>query len=425
MSLRKQIAWSMGATLGIMVMMASMSTAHASFNMRFKANWKVHYADGNIGNQVVNNGEETVPIGYVWYSIFTGTGSTFVKSGVLSGSGYTSYFTAENNQNYWLQLTTIIERDGRIVVMEMPVNGSNCRSYDSALSYYFACVQPTGVPNNTYKTVSRLFGVSYNSTFHAAVGRVAAQVLLRGDLMGVPEGKQWRIRASNPGPGANWYLGDDRFCFSVLNTDLSKFVIAHEFAHAIADHGDHFITGGIDPPNLNNPHCHCPSGGAYGHCLTMWLNIDGAQSEGFAEFGATALMNTRTSSDPKLGYFVEYTTESLPSWLPSAVLSEMTGIRPYGVGMNSQYKYMENACGWLWPVDHGTEWDWMTFFWQIWTIGPDELEIDQIVELWPSGASFGTQWRQWEDIRRNAQSDLSPTEYQFFLATGLDNGINH
>ena len=310
MNLRKQIAWLMGATLGIMVMMVSMGTAHASFQMRFRANWKVNYWDGDMGDYLVSNGEVTVPAGYVWYSVFTGTGSTLVESGVLSSSGYTGYFTANNNQNYWLQLTTIIERDGRMLIIEAPVNATTCRTTDGPLGYYYASVRPSGVPNNTYKTVSRLFNVP----FLAGIGRVAAQAFLRADLMKVPDGEQWRMRTATDFNAAQYIL-NDRFCFA-YGVPTHKYIIAHEFAHAMADHDSHIISGWPDPPNLSNPECYCP-GGLYGHCLTMWLNIDAAQSEAFAEFGATAILNSRSSASPELGYNVPYSSVSLPSWLPS------------------------------------------------------------------------------------------------------------
>ncbi len=79
----------------------------------------------------------------------------------------------------------------------------------------------------------------------------------------------------------------------------------------------------------------------------------------------------------------------------------------------------------------GVEWDWLIFFWQLWTDGDDRLDISEIKDIWPDNSSPDSEYN-WTNtsgtsITSSAMSYLGggSDEYQNFLDKGGDAGVDH
>ncbi len=390
--------------------------AFASFQMRYRAKWRTDYVDGNIGQYLTGTTDTDRPARYIWYDIYTGTGSTHVAWGVLNSSGDTAYFTANNGQNYWLVLTTVLEKGGNLFVLEATTMNTNCVSGTPAAKYYHHVV-PSGIPNNTFKTYSGTYDVGY----HAGVAPVGAQVLDMSALFDMPPIRVISVVGFD-GMGSQ-YQGDNRLCLDWVGPGhhFWKWLLAHEFGHALSDHQYGVIwrgEQGIAEVDTDTSHF---CGANTAHNLISWERIDDTQSEGFANFAASVLMFTRTAASPVFGV---RTALTLPSFIPAPVRTAALS-PPWSASMTTQYKYMENACYWN-MVDHGIEWDWQNFFWQVWSTGVNKIEIADMFDIWPTGYPDTTwQNRRWVVIDAWAEFFLTPNQLMNFRDKADLNGINH
>lgn len=315
-----------------------------------------------------------------------------------------------------MQLFTVLQKGSRKVTIEWPTWDTDCVPGRTGEGYYYNYAAPSGIPDNTNKTVSGTFDVG----FHAGVAVVSDRVLNNADLFDLASDAQYRIVGLDM--GATKYVMDGNFCFGFQGFEVWKNIIAHEWGHAISDNSSGVIVRRVDGVSENDalhPDCRCDG---FGHCLTSWERIDGAQSEGFANFGAAAILNGRNdSTEPVFVSHIPYNLPTIPTI--TAAVRNAALITPWALSMNTQYRYMENACYYN-MVDHGTEWDWHSFFWQVWEKGTNKLEVSEIVDLWPPSWA-GVDYRQWADIDGRAFSQLTTAKLTNFRAKAELNGIDH
>jgi hypothetical protein len=408
----------LSALLSMFFVSAALENADASFHMRYRSKWRTDYVDGNIGTYLTGTTDVDRSAAYVTYSVYTGSGQTFVTSGWLDASGYTAYFDATNGQHYWLILNTWLQKDGVWIILEAPTWNTTCaESADTSLYYnYFI---PSGVPDGSNYTVpNQVFDVGY----HAGVAPVAARVLDNATLFDISSSRHIRVVGFNG--LASQYQGNNILCIDWYDPGHQywKWILAHEFGHALSDNMYGVIwrgEQGIAEIDTDTSHYCGANDGA--HSLISWERVDGAQSEGFGNYAASVLMFPRTASSPVFGAYEPLT---LPSFIPAAVRTAALS-PPWSASMTTQYKYMETACNWT-MVDHGIEWDWQNFFWQVWATGTNKIEMADMFDIWPTGYPDST-WtnRQWADIDGNADTYLTDLEYGYFGDRAIQNGIDH
>ena len=101
---------------------------------------------------------------------------------------------------------------------------------------------------------------------------------------------------------------------------------------------------------------------------------------------------------------------------------------PWGVNADYPVRWMEHNCaGW---TDSGVEWDWLNFFWKVWTEGSNRISISDIRDIWPTdtnspSASQGHIFYEWYNIYVSAYWTLSYWEYLNFRSVGQDCGVDH
>jgi hypothetical protein len=181
----------------------------------------------------------------------------------------------------------------------------------------------------------------------------------------------------------------------------SKFNIAHEVGHTAAIANDGPVWG--DPWGSDgfyqftvDHRCDCTLVGGYTHCPTSREFTGNGQREGFSHFIAAASYNNRTDSPPD-GEFVFYKNlmeATLAHWSSFQTILEFpnadTGVttaHPWFVPLNpsSDVKWIDSECT---PSsgfqEHmGSEWDWLSFFWNLWTQGgTNKYSIDEINTVW-------------------------------------------
>jgi hypothetical protein len=409
-----------GALCCVFFLSILIGTADASFHMQYRAKWRTDYVDGNIGTYLTGTTDTDRPAAYVWYDVYTGTGSTFVTSGILSSQGYTSYFDATNGQHYWLILTTILEKNGGLFILEGVTWNTECiNGWGTPATYYYHHVVPAGIADGAFKTYTGTQDVGY----HAGVAPVAAQALSMATLFDM----QGRI-VSVVGfeGGGSQYQGDDRLCIDWVGPghQFWKWILAHEFGHTLSDNRYGVIWRGepgiVEVDTDTSRFC----GANTAHSLISWERIDGAQSEGFANYAASVLMHPRTSTSPVFAYAHTLALDPRID-LIDATIRTTAQTAPWPASMTTQYRYMERYCNWS-MSDHGIEWDWQNFFWQVWATGANKIEMADMFDIWPGAYSTSDcSQSQWADIDGNADTYLTDPELQYFEDRAFQNGIDH
>ena len=86
-------------------------------------------------------------------------------------------------------------------------------------------------------------------------------------------------------------------------------------------------------------------------------------------FISTELFNFRDGGD---GFFGSYRDTRFPN----GKYPDIWEFAPWGVDTTDSVRWMENNCT-PW-ADRGVEWDWLTFFRQVWSLGPDRISIAEL-----------------------------------------------
>jgi hypothetical protein len=194
---------------------------------------------------------------------------------------------------------------------------------------------------------------------------------------------------SSRGGGLYWVCIDDDW-------SQSKFNIAHELGHTVSKAndgprwGDYWGSDGFYQATGVDNRCDCTLIDGYSHCPTSREFTGAGQKEGFSHFIAAASYNDRVDVD---GEFVFY--KDLMEWssthggtLPAPSGVPFTEVpHPYAVDLSTadEVKWVQYECS---PAagfqpHMSNEWDWLAFFWNLWTDGgANKYSIDEINTVW-------------------------------------------
>jgi hypothetical protein len=310
----------------------------------------------------------------------------------------TKYFAVYQGHSYTFVHRTTLKRDDR-QIMILDDNASWEAATRYSLGIYSSWYLTGGAP--TYNTASLDHATVYKQTSMAVVAR---KVLNRAvDLGYVNSGDDRRIYINMedendecPG-GCCYHFGGicngntDQgitgppghvICYDRSSTSIEKFKAGHEIGHAIAHQSSSQGPMPTSYKATNSASIFHPSAwacqtGEDTHALHSREFIGAAQGEGFSHFVATTLFNNRETN----GYFGYYKTARLDNSNSEAPV--------YWVDVTANKQHLHNFCapsGW---TGVGTEWDWLNFFWNIWTIGDYKWSVPDMYTIW-SGTSSTT-----------------------------------
>jgi hypothetical protein len=220
---------------------------------------------------------------------------------------------------------------------------------------------------------------------------------------------------------------------------VDKFKAAHEIGHGIMhmnalDAGANYSV--FDPRSMCNCTHYTNDSATVKpavHCLQSRENIRSAEFEGFGDFWSGALWNSTGGPDP--GPDAQDISPYYKSVLVAVgqELHEPVPFRPYDGsfdGMPESYsppKFLETYCsGNL--INMGTEWDWVVFYWRLWTgVYGAPMSIERFLDVWQGVVdTYPDRLWKWSQINSVALNTvLTSTEYQAFSTAAQDCGIDH
>ncbi|MFC1482563.1 hypothetical protein ACFL51_02030, partial [Myxococcota bacterium] len=208
-----------------------------------------------------------------------------------------------------------------------------------------------------------------------------------------------------------------------------KYVIAHETGHRMAYLLDGPIRLQNDSYSYHEPTtraCRCDhvTSSNQLHCLQSKEYAHAARIEGFAHFWASVAFNNRFDGD---GVFVHGKEFFEPDYDQNGNPLE-TGIiisPPIYVNLTEKVRWMDNNCN-LNSIDRGTEWDWLLFFWALWTSPIQEAlfnvaDIALIFHNLPVPQVDAT----WANLEQTVLATFTGEQYELFTEEGEYCGVDN
>jgi hypothetical protein len=148
---------------------------------------------------------------------------------------------------------------------------------------------------------------------------------------------------------------------------FKKFVVGHELGHFVASRQFGSISSNYSL-NSTLPICGCAhvtSEADRSHCLQSQEGISAAQSEGYAHFIATAILNGTESSGDfrcRFNYYKQF------GWFPGPSAPEPAFVQEPPVAIDCEFPmlWLANNCP---AAERGTEIDWLIFYWNLMRVG--------------------------------------------------------
>jgi hypothetical protein len=180
-----------------------------------------------------------------------------------------------------------------------------------------------------------------------------------------------------------------------------RFQIAHEFGHTITWMDDGPRDGGYEGSQYyfratgDDDRCNCDDVGGSSHCPTSREFTGSGQKEGFSHFVGAAAYNASYNTVPSNGagvfFFYKDVMEALDTHYDDFpdIFEDPgydrgnTSACPFPTTMDtsSDVRWMEYECAPGSKTHYGTEWDWLDFYWNLWTYG-DKLTVSQMQNVW-------------------------------------------
>ena len=409
------------------------TSAGAETTMKWCSTWQARYVDAGNGEDALSTPDPEhyleAPARYARCEIWDVDRDDRLWVGPLDWDGCTPDLPVRSHTHYRFRQGTVIERTGdRKIYLEPP---------GAPWGEHFIWVE------TDYRTYDLDDDAAYTHRFRPAwhtaqsnMGPIAAYILHYHGGLNLPEGMHTYIRSDEEACIGTSYVGvlrdipEGSIC---IREDADgedhttwKYIVAHEIGHRQADAtrgpepGSYFHNG--DLPDI----CACghvpnPSGtNIRWHCLQSREYVGAAAAEGWAQFFATATYNSRFEEDCVFVYYkpvlLEDGTETGP---------------PYVVDCTEFPQWMNTHCD-PGDLDLGNEWDWLTFFWSLYTNPDGGMTVSMMSEIWAETSRTRLDYHTslgetWDDLLETVgrQWGIGSDRHITFGITGHAAGVNH
>lgn len=452
------------ASIVFALMIVHSSTAHA---VKWCGSFKADYDDAGYGEDRDTSGAETsYPARYAKAGLYELVGLNWVLrwSGNMDYLGCSPDRTAPSSGSWWiLRLYSELQRDNRV----FKIQGVNNSSWNGTPVYFDSLyLTPNPAPTTSIDVPAA------NRTHVSGLSAILGRVMQYSNTLDIPNGISVWIGTEdstlcpNGAYYDNYVSGNHQVCLP--NTDQRKFMTVHEMGHVIAkaNNGPKYGTYGGDqsPFADTNPDCLCSNcaGANQSHCLHSREFIGSAAKEGFSHFIAAATYNNgnQTTSNGGFAYYKQvaegtFNPDGDPDDChPTPYRVDITGDDADGVEDTDDdlVKWMETECN---PDNDnidamGSEWDWLVFFWNLYTIGDYAFDVDEINNVWAGVPDYKAYWccmgsacgqytsssydcqlwevikgKPWDDLSDWVYSNMNGYEYLQFYLRGIDAAVDY
>jgi hypothetical protein len=397
--------------------------AGAGPRIKICTHWRSKYTDSGVGEDVFTS------IGYLNRNAAyaraelskKNSSSGPVWGSYLDESGCTPYIDVESNTAYDFGQATSASRHGRFFYVN-----KDGYSYGTSKNWIETSFTTDNLGNSDHTIEIKPSNISRQINIMPVIGKI----LSKYSELNLPpcstyiqtayHSSRCKIGSYTPGTKNVCLLSNEG-----VNRTAQKFRATHEFGHRQADaaegpnphdyahdnSNDYFLCScrhvDTSPPE-DSPN-QIPR--TYNsHCLQSKEDIDDAAGEGYAHFWSAAVFNNRSSSSCGFGYYKELKIGPQSVEYPTVEID-----------CTDHKKHLNSWCGSTSNWRKGTEWDWLTFYWNLWTNGSDKLSMSQIDGMWNPNSSTKT-WSEWY---YNILGNYGQDKANHFYNTGHDAGVIH
>ena len=389
--------------------------------------WRVSFEDAGFGEDYgTAQGLQDLPAAYT-YATVKDSNQAVKWQGYLDGSGCTPYL-ALGVGSFTLEQKSQLSR-----------NGANVNVYTRLFGNQFIWVFNTAftVTNGSgYTTVQVVPPVQVCTT---NVNGVVAQMLRTIDN-GFQAGT-YTVFSNTGCPGMNAWdscaVGSSAYIGQLYpdgSSDVnSKIIIAHEIGHTVQSVAMGMLMtnygGDWDAPQFCNcSHIDDPQGINNLHCLQSKEYVSAAELEGFAQFMAAKTWNNPAETNCGWAYYKPFREHQgeFGSVIVAPPMARLCGTPPGASGLS----WMEHNCA-LNMTNHGVEWDWQQFLWDVTTQGTTKSTMADLYNIYKTSAACGGSCNgkdvHWEDLKNAARVYYGANDprYANWLARADNAGVNH
>jgi hypothetical protein len=388
---------------------------------RFCLKWKATYADSGFGEDRLSDGSPTssspvqVPANYTRVRVVKNLFTTVFDGYINDTDGCTPVLTMASGDSFnviqWAHARRMRDLNNTLSFWALEwgdhwgsTNLNDTESYSRQLTLLYT-------PRSTEKIYLGVAAPDANSSANAMP--VVMEMLAKAQDLDWTDSEMWL----STDPTAHTPL-QDGCTFSFMSHDDTtgnyyvcvggdlierKYNIAHEIGHALAFmnygpmSGDHRGDKGMFNATGVDNRCDCTLvGGVNSHCPTSREFTGDGQREGFAHFMAAVTMNDLDTGgegvwvpyhdlmEPTEDHYDDFTSLLEDPDFDTDVVTPS----PLDIDLDpaSRVKWIEYECD---PsggdfVHYGTQWDWLDFYWGLWTDATDAFSADEINEIWES-----------------------------------------
>ncbi len=416
--------------LGVAVILLTPSVASsAEAHVSFCGKWRSQYTDSGIGEDVFTSASTyDRPAQYAYSSIYEvapGTDPVIWGHTGLAENGCTPLVEVEVGKQYRFRMRTITRYDSsRYIFVQNDTAEDWTTGYPDGYVIYDFYFTPTRA------SVSYLVTVVAGKTWETNIAPIAGKIWDRQEdgAITIYSNTTILIRKSTAYSYAQYDSNNDwyRVWSGGNTTSVKKFVAGHEIGHAVGDrladlHGSNYTS--YQPTTL----CSCDhidtdtTTDGCQHCLQSREYIRAGESEGWAHYFSTVVFNNRSSQDGWFGYYkdINYAAPATDCTSP-----------PCPIDVTDDKTWMEDQCSDGY-ADRGVEWDWLAFFWGLWTEdATNRYTMNQIALVWDEVHDVDTEsnhnelWR-WEDLVQAADNLYTGYKFEEFEEQGGNSGVDH
>lgn len=423
------------------------NAAAVNFNMRVCMDWRSDFSDAELGEDYLDdNALAYWSDAFGYYRISYASNDSTIDEGYLDTNGCSPYITATDGVQYRVRQGTRFSRNDAWVYLNTDDTPYDENNYPEPADWphgavlYSTYYTPSGHSSGQNYTYDAPLGYQ---GYYSNMGAIVQRYMRYTNTLDIPANTHLHLRGFTAG---SWYSGEDdngsgtgtdqRITIRYWGSDHSaqKFRVGHEIGHAVGSMTTDRMSGSDYGLKLLDADgfCYCVGEGAGTdptHCLNSKEHILAAENEGWAHFISAELFNVRDDSD---GWFGSYRDVTEPSPYPNGP-GTTTHTWPWGVDLTLHKFWMEYLCDETTMANRGVEWDWLLFFYQLWSNGTYRLEISEMKDIWPNNGSADADFN-WTNsvpanpsIRKSAETYLGAGSSDFtnFTSVAASNGVDH